>query len=40
LLLNEELAPLLADANVDREVRGRPGASDHAPVWIELELPF
>ena len=40
LLLNRELAPLLVDANVDREVRGRAGASDHAPVWIELDLPF
>jgi exodeoxyribonuclease-3 len=30
---------LLIDANVDREVRGRPGASDHAPVWITLDLP-
>ncbi|RST53180.1 exodeoxyribonuclease III [Variovorax sp. MHTC-1] len=39
LLLNAELAPLLIDANVDREVRGRPGASDHAPVWITLDLP-
>ena len=39
LLLNDELAPLLADANVDREVRGRPGASDHAPAWVELALP-
>jgi len=40
LLLNEELAPLLVDANVDREVRGRPGASDHAPAWVELDLPM
>ena len=39
LLLNDELAPLLVDANVDREVRGRPGASDHAPAWVELALP-
>jgi exodeoxyribonuclease III len=27
---------LLTDAGVDREVRGRPGARDHAPVWIDL----
>jgi exodeoxyribonuclease-3 len=39
LLLNAELSPLLVDANVDREVRGRDGASDHAPVWVELDLP-
>ena len=26
----------LAAAGVDREVRGRPDASDHAPVWIEI----
>ena len=24
-------------SGVDREVRGRPNASDHAPVWIELK---
>jgi exodeoxyribonuclease-3 len=37
LLLNGELTARFADANVDREVRGRPGASDHAPVWISLK---
>ena len=36
LLLSPALAPKLADAGVDREVRGRPDASDHAPVWIRL----
>lgn len=36
LLLNRELAPRLRAAGVDREVRGREKASDHAPVWIEL----
>jgi exodeoxyribonuclease-3 len=36
LLLNPTLAPRLSDANVDRNVRGREGASDHAPTWIEL----
>lgn len=39
LLLNPLLAPQLRAAGVDREVRGLPGASDHAPTWIELELP-
>jgi exodeoxyribonuclease-3 len=39
LLVNAELAPLLRAADVDREVRGRSGASDHAPTWIELDWP-
>lgn len=36
LLLSPTLAPRLVAAGVDRDVRGRPDASDHAPVWIEL----
>ncbi|WP_312797769.1 exodeoxyribonuclease III [Tianweitania sp.] len=36
-LLTPDLAEQLVDAGVDREVRGRPEASDHAPVWIELD---
>ena len=36
LLLNEILRPRLVAAGVDRGQRGREGASDHAPVWIEL----
>jgi exodeoxyribonuclease III len=36
LLLSKDLAKRLVDAGVDREVRGRDNASDHAPVWIEL----
>ena len=36
LLLSKSLARKLVTAGVDREVRGRDGASDHAPVWIEL----
>ncbi len=35
-LLNKKIAPRLANAQVDKEVRGWKGASDHAPVWIEL----
>ena len=35
-LLSPALAKRLVAAGVDREVRGREGASDHAPVWIEL----
>ena len=37
LLLNPIAAERLSDAGVDRDVRGHEGASDHAPVWIELE---
>ena len=37
LLLNAELAPRLVAAGVDAAVRAMPGASDHAPVWIELK---
>lgn len=36
LLLSPDLANRLAAAGVDRAVRGEPGASDHAPAWIEL----
>ncbi len=37
LLLSPDLADRLAKAGVDRAVRGREGASDHAPAWIVLE---
>ncbi len=36
LLLSPALAPRLRTAGVDRAVRGREGASDHAPAWITL----
>jgi exodeoxyribonuclease-3 len=36
LLLSPDLAPRLAAAGVDREVRAREKPSDHAPTWIEL----
>lgn len=36
LLVSQALVHRLADAGVDREVRGRAGASDHAPAWIEI----
>jgi exodeoxyribonuclease-3 len=36
ILLSSELAPRLAAAEVDREVRGYEKASDHAPVWVRL----
>ena len=37
LLLSPAAAERLKDAGVDRAVRGRERASDHAPAWIELE---
>lgn len=36
LLLSPALAKQLVDAGVDRTVRSREGASDHAPAWIDL----
>jgi exodeoxyribonuclease-3 len=36
LLLSSRAAERLVDAGVDRQVRGHPGASDHAPAWAEL----
>jgi exodeoxyribonuclease III len=38
LLLNPLLSPKLLEAGVDRWVRGQPGASDHAPTWVRLDL--
>ena len=35
-LLSPSLAPRLTGAGVDRDVRAREKASDHAPVWITL----
>jgi exodeoxyribonuclease III len=37
LLLNAKVAKRLKAAGVDREVRGREKASDHAPVWVTLK---
>ena len=36
LLLSPAVAPRLVAAGVDREVRGREDASDHAPAWVTL----
>jgi exodeoxyribonuclease III len=36
LMLGSAIAGRLTDAGVDREVRGEPNASDHAPAWITL----
>lgn len=38
LLLSPALAHRLRAAEVDGAVRGRERASDHAPVWIELDI--
>jgi exodeoxyribonuclease-3 len=35
-LLNARAADMLVAAGVDREVRGWPKSSDHAPTWVEL----
>ena len=32
-----QVAPRLIKAGVDRDVRGKEGASDHAPAWIVLK---
>ena len=37
ILLSPVLAPRLKDAGVDLSVRGKQGASDHAPVWTILD---
>ena len=36
ILLSPDLAEHLVDAGVDRDVRGKKAASDHAPVWVML----
>ena len=36
LLLSAETARRMVDAGVDRESRGKDGASDHAPAWVVL----
>ena len=37
LLLTPDLASTLTASGVSRSVRGEAGASDHAPVWIDLD---
>ncbi|MDQ2635043.1 MAG: exodeoxyribonuclease III [Pseudomonadota bacterium] len=37
ILLSPPVAERLAAAGVDRDVRGRDGASDHAPAWVRLK---
>jgi exodeoxyribonuclease-3 len=40
VLLSPILAPKLARFAVGREARGQEGASDHAPVWIDIRYPL
>lgn len=37
ILLTPDLRERLTDAGVDRDVRAVEGASDHAPVWIQIQ---
>lgn len=37
VLLSPSIARRLKSAGIDRDVRGEPEASDHAPVWVELK---
>ena len=37
-LLSPKMSDRLVDGSVDRWVRGEVNASDHAPVWIKLDL--
>jgi exodeoxyribonuclease-3 len=38
LLISKGLVRKLKGAGIERDVRGREGASDHAPVWIALDV--
>lgn len=38
LLISKKLVRKLKGAGIDKDVRGREGASDHAPVWINLDV--
>lgn len=38
LLLSPNLSDRLAEAGVDRWVRGEENASDHAPAWVRLDV--
>ncbi len=39
LLLSGNLINKLRNAGIDKGVRGQSGASDHAPVWIDIQEP-
>ena len=38
LMVSELLRPTVVDAGVDYDIRGMDKPSDHAPVWIELDI--
>ncbi|MBV9183253.1 MAG: exodeoxyribonuclease III [Acidobacteria bacterium] len=38
LLLSPQISAQLLDGGVDRAIRGELNASDHAPVWIKLDI--
>lgn len=38
IMVSEPLVPLIRDAGIDYETRGMERPSDHAPVWLDLEL--
>ena len=38
LLLSPQAADGLKDCQIDRNVRGREKASDHTPIWVELDI--
>lgn len=38
LLLSPQAADRLADCQIDKEPRGKENASDHTPIWCELEI--
>lgn len=40
ILLSPVLSAALRSAEVDRQARGWPHASDHAPGWVELDWPL
>ncbi|MDQ3446632.1 MAG: hypothetical protein M3496_10745, partial [Pseudomonadota bacterium] len=39
LLISPALSSRIADASVDKTIRGEAGASDHAPAWVVLKPP-
>ncbi len=40
LLVSPNLKERIIGAGVDRNIRGEEGASDHAPAWIDLDVPI
>ncbi|MBT8155263.1 exodeoxyribonuclease III [Epibacterium ulvae] len=37
-LLSPQVADLLRDCQIDKEIRGREKPSDHVPVWVDLDI--